>query len=353
MGKDIYRAEVVPEMEIVDAEVVHEPVAKKTQPSLPSGEVALVSDARDESIEKPRAIVCGQYLYGKQIDAKGDRLPGFEHSCIGRTPWVKDKELQKFCDGSTLFAIRRDSLSYDDYRFPEGGQIVKKAFVSKEGIPYVFLACNKGLREEPSKSHGGRYYSSMHVLVVPVAEYSIALLPQLTAHLQPRGLRVLDSNMKELSLTTETLDQELPTDWFSSDVREMVARLLSGQSFAVVDTQQSGSQFLNQLFLALLCLPQDVARQISFGSALQKSVKGQVRVAHTQDGNYDVMKTRKRDGTTSWNQEMNINDIQFSTQYLSAITQVIPTCRTPRAVMKAVKSLPSALILQIRKRFQG
>ena len=104
----------------------------------------------------------------------------------------------------------------------------------------------------------------------------------------------------------------------------------------------SEKDFLRKLFYCLICLPENVARQTSFGAGLAGFEKGEVRIAQTKA----ALGVRKIGG--EW-RGTTPEDITFGQEYLASLTQSISNCTTPRQVLEAIQNIPEKLRKEIVK----
>ena len=68
--------------------------------------------------------------------------------------------------------------------------------------------------------------------------------------------------------------------------KEIIASLVTGKPFAMQDWKVTQEEFLNKLFSGLICLPENVARQISFGTGLSDSKEGGVAFRERRDPDF-------------------------------------------------------------------
>lgn len=271
-----------------------------------------------ESREKPRVIRAQQYKYGKVLQSPdGPIVQGSEHSSTGRSAELPNGTA---AHPSKLFPHSFNSI--DNYPWKnEGGEIVKR-LIEQNGRQYVVIA-RRMLRSEAGENKYGRMYTEMHEIVIPAEEWSVAAVPQLADVLQAKGTTVVNNTIPAIELKTDYLDQPLPEGWFDGYVKELISNVASGKPIALQDWDVKEKDFLQKLFGCLICLPENVARQISFGTGMADSEEGEVRIAHTKT----AKGLRKIGG--QWRGAAP-EDIVFGQRYLMALVQTISNSKTPR-----------------------
>ena len=226
----------------------------------------------------------------------------------------------------------------EDYPWKgEGGEIVKKLVQLKDGNQWVVCAQRMVFREGGSK---GRPYYEVHTIAIPAQEWSVAVIPQLTNILEARGATERNASMPPIELQTDLLDVPLPHNWLDVYVKDLITNVVSGKSVVLEDRGMTEANFLQKLFYCLICLPENLSRQISFGAGLSSLKEGEVRIAQ-------VNKTR---GLGKINDQRGGNaeeDVIFGQRYLVAIIQVIEGCTTPRQVIAAIQNIPQAIKAEV------
>ncbi len=115
---------------------------------------------------------------------------------------------------------------------------------------------------------------------------------------------------------------------------------------AIQDWKITEKEFTQKLFFSLLCLPENVARQASFGVGFPKTKpSSDVRIVLTMQAIYP---TRKIAG--AW-KGVAPEDEAFGHKYLAAVENAVSTATTPREVMSAVANLPEELKSEVSRRF--
>lgn len=185
----------------------------------------------------------------------------------------------------------------------------------------------------------------MHEIVIPSEEWSVAVVPQLTDLLEAKGATKRNYSMPVIEIKTDILDSPLPSGWFDGYVRELISNVASGKSIALQEWDVKEKDFLQKLFYCLICFPENVARQISFGTGLNESEEGVVRIAHTQLSKGGVRKIAGQ-----W-KGITVQDAVFGQRYLMALVQTIGKGTTPRQVMTAVNNIPQDIRAEIERRF--
>lgn len=293
-----------------------------------------------ESIEKPRVIRAEQYKDGKILQSpNGPIVSEYEHDLTGKSAELPNGTA---IHPSKLFLHNLDFL--DDYPWKdEGGEIVKR-LIEKTGIQYVIIA-RRMLRSEAGEEKRGRMYTEMHGIVIPAEQWSVAVVPQISNVLEAKGVTEKNFSMPVIGFKTNILDKSLPNDWFDDYAKELIANVVSGNPLTIQDWDVREEDFLQKLFYCLICLPENIARQISFGAGLANSKEGEVRIAQTKT----AQGLRKING--QWEGTIPI-DVAFGQKYLMSLIQAIDNCTTPRQVMKTVNDIPQVIKTEIEERFK-
>jgi hypothetical protein len=295
-----------------------------------------------EANETPRTIQCLQYKYGKILQTpEGPIFPGCEHGGTGKSkdfPRGIPVHPNKFFKSLSISGIP------ENYPWNEGGPIVKKIF-EVDGKQYVVCA-REMWRSENGEGVQGRMYTEMHEIAIPAEEWSVAVIPQLSKNLEAKGVTEQNGAMPSVELKTDILDQPLSKNWLDDYTKDMIANIVSGKPITLQDWGVSQGDFLRKLFYASICLPENLARQMSFGAGLNDMDEGQVRVAHTMK----AKGLRKIGGRWKGNNEV---DVTFGQRYLTALISVLGNCQTPREVMAAVQNIPQDISCEVEKRFNA
>lgn len=311
------------------------PEAKRAAGELP--QAAFTPEAN----ETPRAVQCLQYKYGKILQSPdGPIVAGSEHGGTGRS-----SNLPKGIPNHPSQLFKTSGTTAQKYPWHEGGPIAKK-IVEVDGRQYMVCA-REMWRSENGEGAPGRMYTEMHEIAIPAEEWSAAVIPQLNATLEAKGVTERNYAMPTIELKTDILDQPLPNDWLDDYTKDMIANIVSGKPIALQEWDVSQGDFLKKLFYASVCLPENLARQMSFGTGLDDMDEGQVRVAHTMRAKGGL---RKIGGSWKGNNEV---DVTFGQRYLTALIAVLGNCQTPRQVMSAVKNIPQNITDEVERRFNA
>ena len=224
----------------------------------------------------------------------------------------------------------------------EGGEIVKK-LIDINGKQYVVVA-RVMLRSEGGEDKQGRMYTEMHEILIPAEEWSVAIVPQLSDILEAKGVTKMDYSMPAIELKTNMLDEPLPDNWFDDYVKDLISNVAGGKPIALQDWDVKEKDFLRKLFYCLVCLPESIARQVSFGTGLANPEEGEVRVAHTRI----ARGIRKIGG--KW-KDVTPGDVTFGQRYLTSLVLTIGNCKTPRQIMEAVNNIPQDIKIEVEQRF--
>lgn len=298
-----------------------------------------------EAQESPRVVRAQQYKYGKILQSPdGPIVPGCEHGSTGRSSGLPN--------GTSVHPndLFPNYISGNIEGYPwreEGGEIIKR-LIEKNGIQYVVVA-RQMLRPEDGENRAHeRRYTEMHQLVIPAKEWSIAVVPQLADILKAKGVTKIDNAMPVIELRTDILDRSLPEGWLDSYVKELILNAVSGKPIALQDWDVKEKDFLQKLFYCFICLPENIARQISFGAGLglADSQDSKVRIAQTKRARRSL---RKIGG--EWRGTVP-EDATFGQRYLMAVVQATGNCTTPRQVMRAISNIPQDIKAETEQRFR-
>ena len=302
-------------------------------------ETALPSKEVPESNEPTRTIHIDQVLYGKRVQKRGGAIVrGEEHSIKSLTPSSSEEFLDVCHPSNFPFGESgNDDRMWDD----EGGTIIK---VSKElnGIPHILCGRLK-LASENGDGVPGRRYVQAHFMDIPANEWSVSIIPQLADALDNTPpLASEDHEIPKKELKTELLDKSLPDDWYNDEIKAFLRSMIAGQPISIQDYDHSVKEYLQKIFYCSICLPENAARQISFGSGLG-DMKGELRFSQGT-----AAFTENRRIVDRWVIQEGLN-FDLSNRYLGELESRISNCKTPREVMKAVNSIPQELEMQVEK----
>lgn len=314
---------------------------RKTPQHLVS-EVRLPETTREYK-EGAKTIQFAQCTYGKLVQFEGGPiLPGIDYSVTGTSPDFKDV--------FKILSLARGVFGVGDaspwYVYPwrgEGGGI-EKINVEINGEPMVLVARFNAYTEDGAAGRQ-RDFQSAHFAMVSGKDWSVAVIPQLVEKLSTEPGVEKTAPLSPLEFGTDVLDRDLQEHWFDDSVKELLVRVISGKTIAIHEKEKSVKQFLDTVFLCELCLPENTARNMSFGSGLFSSEK--VRMSTAMSARGDM----KKEGGV-WQGDQNI-DFGLSNEYVSVLESKLAGCKTPRDVMKAVDSLPRDLIEKVEKRIVG
>ncbi|MFH1012789.1 MAG: hypothetical protein V1760_03525, partial [Candidatus Peregrinibacteria bacterium] len=285
-----------------------------------------------------------QYKYGKILQNPGGPIiKGSEHTSTGKSTNLPPGTA---IHPQELFSHPfNDPTSYQS-QYPwmeEGGEIIKK--IIRRGDREYVICARRMLRSENGERQPGRNYTEMHATVIPAEDWSVAIVPQLADILEAKGVTEISTSLPPIELKTDVLDQPLPENWLDNYVKELIANAVSGKPIALQDWDVSERKFLQKLFYCLICLPENLARQSSFGAGLAGCKEGEVRIAQTMS----ALGLRKIGGQWKGNTE---EDVITGQRYLTALIGAIRNCTTPRHVMAAVQNIPQNIKREVEKRFQ-
>lgn len=292
---------------------------------------------------EPRTLRFAQAKYGKLVQHEGGPIvSGYEHNVTGASEDFPSGLFRKAVPPTKLPFGMEDSGSHLDYPWKDEGGGIVRVTIMNEGRPYVLCArCN--FRSEAGEGAIGREFTAAHIIAIPAEEWSVAAIPQLARALKADSLTESRTDMEAVEIKTDILDQELPDEWLDADVKEMLKRALAGQPLSIQDWKTSVGDSLDQIYRCLLCLPEYIGRQISFGAGLVR-MEGGVRLARGKIATTPVRKigeTWKGDDTV---------DLSFGQKYLDALLPRLEKCRTPRDVIRAVETLPPDLFAGVETR---
>lgn len=314
-------------------------------------ETEIVLEVNSEIEKPPHIINTKQLLYGKpHITKGGPIINGAEHGVLNHTQNL-DTNLAKGMSGiifdPEFGGDRVPSRFYDSWSV-ESGPILKMSKII-DGKPYI-ICVRKDFRSEDGEGTNGRKYTSARVIAIPAEEWSVSIIPQLSEKLRTEPLTKeeieKENNTKDFS--TEILDKEFPEGWFSNEIEEYLVRLVSGNPASVQDVETGSKEFLNRIFYCMLCLPEKLARQVSFGTCMPQ-MTDRIRLSHGMIG-----RTSKSVNIPSkkWHLEDGM-DFTFGNHYVAKIKEIIQSCKTPRDVMRAVASLPNEIVQKVEQNMFG
>ncbi len=286
-----------------------------------------------ESEEAVRTISMNQIIYGKTIDASGDIIRHLDHRITGHSSTISD---EAFRASSDRFKIVSSSFSSfrRNYAWPEEGAILRSA-ISVEGQPYI--SCTRvGLRPENPSKGGGREYTQAHSILIPADEWSVSLIPQLPdlLSLQPMREGEETNTLPDIETSTALLDRPLPNEWFNDEVRELVRNICTGRPIESQARTLQVSAMLESLYFVSLCLPEAVARRMSFATGMQ-DMNSNFRVEH---GMRAMNTDARRLVGGQWKGDQ--SGLSEADRYIDALSGVLKGANSAREVMKAVDALP-------------
>jgi len=302
-----------------------------------------------ESHEGPRTILFPQLLFGKLVQFEGGPIVnGFEHTIIGKSSDL-NPELESLLFSSCVPKEAGLVSSVTDWKkhpwYNKGGIVFRKTILYK-GQPYIVCAKVNGTSESGEADDRARDYTQAKMIAIPAKDWSISVIPQLDQLLDPRATTSRNDQMESLECSTKKLDESLPDGWFDLTVQDWIKQVLSGRPVSIQDWETSHQTSLQKIYFALLCLPESVAREISFGVGIPK-MEGQFRMAKGVAAHTDVRKIG-----ASWKQPAGIQPA-LAEEYLLQLKQRMTNVKTPREMMRAVETMPSEITRQVRKAIFG
>lgn len=296
-------------------------------------------------------ITAYEYRHGKLVQyRKGPILPTIEHAASSLT-----RGFPRNCapSESSLFfhSVSSDSINRIANTWGEGaGEVVKTTIRTREGQQYTVIAQRHFI---PEDGVGGRKrtYTEMHALMIPDADWSITVIPQMMRLLDANSVTERNFDADPVSIDTQLLDAPLATDWFTPDIEELLVRIISGKSVSLQSRHLSQDEFIHQLFHCLACLPERVARQVSFGAGLASTndTDGDVRISQS----YFAKAATTKIGDRWRGEEALTEQLKLGQEYLGVIRPLIANCTTPRQVLAMIATrVPAPLRQQVEARFQ-
>lgn len=312
---------------------------RRTEPEKPRGgarlktEAAILEDRQEAKEKESRTLNFSHAVYGKVVQEEGGPiLAGYEHAVTGHSGDVPEKLRSLAHPNKWPFG---DSANTKSIWREEGGPIVKMTVIA-DGQTYVAIG-RKNFLSEAGAGKPGRNYTQAHFAFIPAKDWSVAAIPKLADSLQAKPMTKENSNLDSIEMDTGILDEPLPPDWFDDETKEMLIRILAGKPMSVQNWDASVHDFLKKIYHLSLCLPEKVARQISFGSGLGE-MKGELRLAYGERA-----QTSPRKIGASWKGEDQL-DKSIGKEYLIALMSGVGSCETPRDVMRLVSELPTELL---------
>lgn len=280
-----------------------------------------------EAEEAPRTLSFFQLKYGSvRRESAGPIVRGGEPGITAITPGIPRGIAQ-----ATLKAFPERSL-FQSNQGQSHSSLIKLNKVI-DGVPYVICSRAEQVAEQGGK--GGRRSIERNSVAIPASEWSIAVVPQIGKMLDSvEHIQGQSPVLAKAELSTAKLDEKLPEGWFDVEVKELVSRIIEGQPLAIEDSNASEDIFLQKLYYAMLCLPESVARQISFASGLNE-MNGDVRVAQGAKALTD----RKKTGVEWKNESFDPVSKEFAEKYLAKVVLLVNEGMTGRDMLKAVAGL--------------
>ncbi len=300
-----------------------------------------------EAEEGVHSVSALQGRFGKYVTEKGGAVPyGLEYNAVGSSP--RCKELGITIPGNVTFPFGSGDLSnWGLKRKPFA--IIHKEFAGKQ---WIICGMGEGIDSDgPGK--GGRPSTEAHFIFIPAEEWSVGMIPDVIKKMDTTRLLKSESTMPELEVSNKALDEDLPEDWLNQTVRDMIVRIASGKTLSIQNAhvkELSHDDTLRRMFNVLMCMPNEVARRISFGTQLMDK-SGQPTVGLRMFDGYHAFTARphKLEGKDVWQRDKPETN-KLGEEYLAALTPLIASAKTPREVMRAVTQLPRDLIERVSKR---
>ena len=254
------------------------PVSKRL-----STEIELAPQEILEADEGVREIALYQVKYGKIIQEKGGPiLKGSEHTITGHTI---DCPREIFTiSHPNYFHLGRDlgTVNESGPQYPWKDEVggISRFTTLLNGIPYVICAKAGYRNEDGEGSSYGRKYTEGKLIAIPATQWSVSLIPQLAELLKIEPTISGEPQILGMEIvTTEKLDEPLPDGWLDESIKELMIHTIAGAPFGLQDWNISESDFLNRIFYVLICLPESISRQVSFGTGLYKATDD-LRITH-------------------------------------------------------------------------
>lgn len=316
-------------------------------------EAVLSPRSTPEALESSRVVRCHHFKHGKNVVEKnGPIQKGADYHLTGGP---EDKSVDGFIPGMHPHRLPFGSDDLTNWRETPFQPIVRVTRVL-DGVPYVVCGKIEGRSESgvlpDGKKKPGRPYVEGDFIAVPASEWSVALVPQLHTLLDttPRVVGEAD-RLPQLEVRTDNLDEPLPEGWFDQLTKDMVLRVASGNSLSIQDWKMPQSDSLRHIFRTLICLPEEVARRMSFGSGIAYTTPPEnlgLRMYHGMIGRGGGP---MRLADKGWQpQYENVEKNKLGEEYLVALAPLVASAKTPRDVMKAVNELSSDLRERVSRR---
>lgn len=327
--------------------------------ALAKNEVPLRTRNAPEGMESPRTVNGHIFKYGKHVIEAGGRIqPRIDYHMTARPD---DKSLDAL--GPEMHPNRMpfgtdDLTNWERMPF----QPIIKVTRMLNGVPYIICGKAEGRSETGVLPDGtrrpGRSYVESTFVAIPASVWSVAFIPQLRAILDttPRvGGENKDGKIPEpdrlpsLELTTDNLDAPLPEDWFDKLTKDLIVRVAGGSTISIQDWKMPQQDSLDHIFRLSICLPEEVARRMAFGSGIGMDVEKKgfgLRVYHGM-----INKSGQPGLRTGnpWDRD-DVEKNKLGEEYLAALKPLTASAKTPREVMLAVLQLPPDLVQKVTRR---
>ena len=296
-----------------------------------SAEAAFEGREMSEAEEASRTLSFFQLKYGSvRRESAGPIVRGGEPGITAITPGIPRGIAQ-----ATLKAFPERSLFQPNQEQSHGSLIKLNKVI--DGVPYVICSRAEQVAEQGGK--GGRRSIERRSIAIPASEWSVAAVPQIGKMLSSvEHVQGESQVLPKAELSTAYLDEKLPEGWFDAEVKDLVMRIVEGQPLAIENANPSEEVFLQKLYYAMLCLPESVARQISFGSGLNE-MAGDVRIAQ----GVKALTNRKKIGGEWKNEDFDPLSKEFAEKYLAKVVLLVNEGMTGRDMLKAVTGLPASV----------
>ncbi|MBI2551674.1 hypothetical protein HYW17_00025 [Candidatus Uhrbacteria bacterium] len=280
-----------------------------------------------------------QWRYGKVVQhERGPIAAGSEHNITGMSTGVP-RDLWPALLPSRIGIGGSDVYHWGDYPWREkGGGIVKKT-VRMSGASYVVCARVNG-RSETGEGVRGRFYTEARYWVIPEDQWSIVAVAQLADRLQAEPataeeMERTQGSLEPVEMTDAVFDKPLPDGWFDDTIRRMIENLVAKRPLNLPSTTTSIQTYLEKLFYTLICLPENAAKKIDFGTGLI--------VGHYP---HNIPMGLKVGGLITGREQLDPLTVNAYSQEVAARIQ---SCKTPREVMKAVQAIPGELLKKVEQ----
>ena len=195
----------------------------------------------------PRRVI------GKLVQKPGGPIiEGFDHKTTARSTRPPFPEVGVIVDHEKGLGIDNHQTWLNYPTTWTQGALLLRPFRSPDGVTHLVASRMRSYLEDPEKPLGRSYIETIHA-AHPVATLDFAELFQIPRLLITEPLTASDKDFAPLAVDKPE-QVLLPPDWFA-EARAMLAALVDGTRFVVIDHKRSADEFFMKALIAAACLP--------------------------------------------------------------------------------------------------